>query len=103
MEYFVMGTRPKIIVALGMAIGATVFLQTRTATAISADLAKKCSDLAFKAYPYTAPLMKAGNAEGQRAYFKDCVAKGGNMSADHQTPDPTRTEPGKPAGNIGPN
>ena len=49
-----MGTRPKIMVTLGMAIGATVFLQTQSATAISADLAKKCTDLAFKAYPYTA-------------------------------------------------
>jgi hypothetical protein len=103
MEHFVMRTSPKTIVTLGVAIGATVFLQTQSATAISADLAKKCSDLAFKAYPYTAPLMKAGNAEGQRAYFKDCVAKGGNMSADPQTPDPKRAEPGKPAGNIGPN
>jgi hypothetical protein len=93
----------KAIVALGVAIAATVFLPTQPATAISADLAKKCRDLAIKAYPYTLPGMKAGNAESQRAYFKDCVAKGGNMSADHQTPDPKRAEPGKPAGNIGPN
>jgi hypothetical protein len=49
-----------------MAIGATVFLQTQSATAISADLAKKCRDLAMKIYPYTVPLMKAGNAEGPR-------------------------------------
>jgi hypothetical protein len=103
MEHFVMRTSPKIIVTLGMAIAATVFLQTRPATAISADLAKNCRDLAIKAHPYTVPGMKAGNAEGQRAYFKDCVEKGGNMAADHQTPDPKRAEPGKPAGNIGPN
>jgi hypothetical protein len=102
MEHFVMRTSLKMIVTLGMAIGATVFLQTQSATAISADLAKKCRDLAIKAHPYTEPLMKAGNAEGQRAYFKDCVAKGGNMSADPHSPDPKRAEPGKP-GNIGPN
>ena len=94
---------PRIIVTLGMAIAATVFLQTQPATAVSADLAKKCRDLAIKAHPYTVPGMKAGNAEGQRAYFKGCIEKGGNMSADHQTPDLKRAEPDKPAGNIGPN
>jgi hypothetical protein len=103
MEQFDMKNCPKAIVTLGVAIAATVFLQTQPATAISADLAKKCRDLAIKAHPYTLPGMKAGNAEGQRAYFKDCVEKGGNMSGDHQTPDPKRAEPGKPTGNIGPN
>lgn len=87
---------PKTIATLGVAIAATVFLQTKPAAAISADLAKKCRDLAIKAHPYTVPGIKSGNAEGQRVYFKDCVEKGGNMSAE-------RAEPGKPSRNIGPN
>src|ERR1700693_492986 len=102
MEHSVMRS-PNAIVALGVALAVTVFLQAQPALAISADLAKKCRDLAIKAHPYTVPGMKAGNAEGQRAYFKDCVEKGGNMAADHQTPNAKRAEPGKPAGNIGPN
>jgi hypothetical protein len=94
---------PKAIVALVVALAVTVFLQAQPAMAISVELAKKCRDMAIKAHPYTLPGIKAGSAEGERSYFKDCVEKGGNMSADHQTPDPKRADPGKPAGNIGPN
>ena len=63
-----------------------------------------CRDMAIKAHPYTLPGFKSGNAEVERSYFKDSVAKGGNMSADHPTSDPKRTEPGKPAAeNMGQN
>jgi hypothetical protein len=93
----------KVIVVLGMVAAVTACLQARPAMAISVEIAKKCRDMAIKAHPYTLPGIKAGNAEGERSYFKDCVAKGGNMSADHQTSDPSSTEPGKPPANIGPN
>jgi hypothetical protein len=50
------------------------------ANAISADLAKKCRDMAIKAHPYKYPGEKgAGTAQAERSYFSDCVAKGGNM------------------------
>jgi hypothetical protein len=98
-----MRNSPRVIVALGVAATVTVFVHTQPAIAISVELAKKCRDLAIKAHPYTLPGFKAGNAEGERSYFKDCVAKGGNMSAEHQTFDPSPTEPGKPPANIGPN
>jgi hypothetical protein len=103
MEHSVMRVSPKVIVVLGMAVAVTACFQTQPAMAISVELAKKCRDMAIKAHPYTLPGFKSGNAEGERSYFKDCVAKGGNMSADHQTTDPNRTGQGTAPGSIGPN
>ena len=103
MEHSVMKVSPKVIVVLGMAVAVTACFQTQPAMAISVELAKKCRDMAIKAHPYTLPGFKSGNAEGERSYFKDCVAKGGNMSADHQTTDPNRTGQGTAPGSIGPN
>jgi hypothetical protein len=92
----------KVTVVLGMAVAVTACLQTQPAMAISVELAKMCRNMAIKAHPYTLPGFKSGNAEVERSYFKDCVAKGGNMSADHPPSDPKRTEPGKPAADVGP-
>jgi hypothetical protein len=47
---------------------------------LTAQLAKKCRALAFKAYPPEPIGSKSSNAKAQRAYFEDCVAKNGNMS-----------------------
>lgn len=72
----------RIIAALG--IGAMVlsaFAAGAPAAAITAELAKKCRALAIKAHPYKLPGQKGpGSAEAERAYFNECVAKGGNMS-----------------------
>jgi hypothetical protein len=52
-----------------------------SASAISPELAKKCRDLAIKAHPYKYPGEKgAGTAQAERDYFKDCIAKCGNMT-----------------------
>src|ERR1700722_5412538 len=103
MEHSVMRDSLKVIVVLGMLAAVSACLQTRPAMAISVEVAKKCRDMAIRAHPYTLPGFKSGNAEVERSYFKDCVAKGGNMSAEHQTSDPSPTEPSKPPANIGPN
>jgi len=62
-----------------------VLAATSTANAISADLAKKCRDMAIKAHPYKYPGEKgAGTAQAERSYFSDCITKDGNMP--NQTP-----------------
>ena len=60
---------------------------TDSASAISAEVAKKCSALTAKAFPpREVGNPAAGSAKGtgadQRAYFRDCVAKEGKMP-DH--------------------
>jgi hypothetical protein len=50
------------------------------ASAISAELAKKCRAMAIKAHPTQLPGTKATGVEkAQRDYFTECVAKGGKM------------------------
>jgi hypothetical protein len=59
-------------------------LATRSALAITAEVAKKCQGLATQAYPLRVPGNPAagrthGTAEGFRDYFNKCVANGGNV------------------------
>ena len=50
------------------------------ASAITAELAKKCRALAIKAHPSPIPGTKAKGAEkAQRDYFQQCIAKDGKM------------------------
>lgn len=57
---------------------------TTGASAISADLAKKCQALVAAAYPPRVPGNPAagsakGTGESTRSYFNKCVANGGNV------------------------
>ena len=57
---------------------------TRDASAITAEVAKKCGELTGKAYPPRVPGNPAagyanGTVEDFRKYFNKCVANGGNM------------------------
>ena len=45
------------------------------AIAISADLAKKCRELAVKSHP-PAPAGTAPYAQAERDFFRDCISKG---------------------------
>lgn len=63
------------------------------ASAVTAEVAKKCEALTAKAYPPSVPgNPAAGTAKGtgpaERKYFSNCVAHGGNISAET---DPTTT------------
>lgn len=50
------------------------------ASAISAELAKKCQAMANKAHPTPKAGTKATGVEkAQRDYFSECIAKGGKM------------------------
>jgi hypothetical protein len=80
---------PKVKIALGIAMAVTAFLQ-------------KCRDMAIKAHPYMLPSQKPGDAEAQRNYFKACVAKNGNMSAEHQPADQNPTGKDSPQAAGGP-
>ncbi|HLH12817.1 MAG TPA: hypothetical protein VKV77_13200 [Methylovirgula sp.] len=56
---------------------------TSEAPTASADIVKKCGALAAKAYPPRVPGNPAagsakGTAKAKQAYFKQCVANGGN-------------------------
>ena len=57
------------------------------ASAVTAEIAKKCAALTAKAYPPRVPGNPAaglakGTTQSERAYFNKCVANGGNMG-DH--------------------
>ena len=63
-----------------LAACALVSMQT-PASALTAELAKKCRALAVKAHPTTVPGKKTGSEQAQRDYFRDCVAKDGNVDS----------------------
>ena len=72
-----LATRFSMLIVLAL----TAYLPTaQPASAISAELAKKCRAMAIKAYPTPTPGSKLTGAEkAQRDYFRECVAKGGKM------------------------
>jgi hypothetical protein len=64
---------------------AAAFASTATpARAISAELAKKCREMAIKAHP-PAPV-GTPYAAAERQYYLDCVAKGGKVEEKSTTP-----------------
>ena len=80
-----MGCNRNNIGMIGMAVALAVALLGSTggpADAITADLAKKCRELAIKAYP-PQPAGTRPYAGAERAVFRDCVAHGGNAESAH--------------------
>ena len=63
------------LLALGIAVVACA-----PADAITAELAKTCREKALKAYPRLPPGTKNGNAKAQQDYYRDCIAKEGNVN-----------------------
>jgi len=59
----------------------TAYLPTaQPASAISAELAKKCRAMAIKAHPtQLAGTKSTGVEKAQRDYFQECIAKDGKM------------------------
>lgn len=45
----------------------------------TAELAKKCRELAVKAHPPVPAGSKKGTAQAERAYFQKCIANQGKM------------------------
>jgi hypothetical protein len=52
---------------------------SRPASAITAELAKRCRELAIKAHPPQPAGTKIGTEQAQRDYYRDCITKNGNM------------------------
>jgi len=66
--------RGLVIAAIVAFVGAS-----EPASAITADLAKKCRELALKAHPTPRPGTKAGAGKAQQDFYRDCVAKNGKV------------------------
>jgi hypothetical protein len=69
--------------AMALLVAAAVLAPT-AASAISADVAKRCNNLIASQFPPREPGNPAagsanGTAQSQRTYFSKCVANGGNM------------------------
>jgi hypothetical protein len=67
------------------------------AAAISAELAKKCRDMAIKAHPMELPGAKP-YAQAERDYFKTCVSNNGQMQ-DNGPPNPENPPKASPSPN----
>ncbi len=69
--------------AIALLFAAAVFAPT-AASAITAEVAKRCDNLVARQFPPREPGNPAagsakGNSQAQRAYFNKCVANGGNV------------------------
>jgi hypothetical protein len=51
----------------------------KPAEALTAELAKKCRSMAMKTIPSARPGTKTGAQKAQTEYYRECVAKNGNM------------------------
>ena len=85
-----MTTNLKIASVLVVFVCVAVGCMTGSASAVTAQLAKKCQALTAKAFPPRVPgNPAAGSAKGtgrsQRDYFNRCVANGGNIDNDTPT------------------
>jgi len=72
----------KGIAKFAASVGLTLLLASsgaRPSLSITAELAKKCRELAIKAHPTQRAGTRSSTGEEQRAYFRDCVAKNGDM------------------------
>jgi hypothetical protein len=81
-----------LVVTMRIAIGglvALVLLAAEPASALTAELARKCRDMAIMAHPPVPAGSMIGSAQAERAYFRTCVANNGNMSNDGMPQQPT--------------
>lgn len=67
------------------------------ASAITAELAKKCRQLAFEAHPPVRAGTKAGTGAESRAFYKACIDNGGNPPASDSKA-PSATTPAEKSG-----
>jgi len=60
------------------------FSTMQFACAISADIAKKCRELAIESHPPAMAGSSKGSAQAERDYFRQCVANGGSGQSDRK-------------------
>lgn len=78
--------------ALILIIACALPASMKPAPALTAELAKKCRGLALKAQPPRRAGTAKGAAQAQRDYYRECIAKEGNMEEADQPP-PIATAP----------
>jgi hypothetical protein len=67
-------------VAVSIALAQAVTLALAPpAAAISADLAKKCRDMAIHAHPPPIPPGNKAYAQAEREFFSECISRNGQM------------------------
>jgi hypothetical protein len=69
-----------LITALAVVLQVVLLVETPPAAAISADLAKKCRDMAIKAHPPELPGKPYAAAE--RDDYNKCISNNGQMPDD---------------------
>ena len=67
----------RALIVLGLTVVTTGVAAAEPNQPPTAELAKKCRDLAIKAYPPVIAGSAHGDASSQRAYFAACLKKGG--------------------------
>jgi hypothetical protein len=76
---FSMLTVQKQSFAVTALVSCALALSASCASALTAEVAKKCRAFAIKAHPPVVAGSKTGSEQAQRAYFRDCVAKDGDV------------------------
>jgi hypothetical protein len=71
-----------VIAAIFLFAPSIAFYPASPAAALSADLAKKCRDMAIKSHPPPIPPGGKAYAEAERAFFSECVSKNGDMTVE---------------------
>lgn len=74
------------LLVVAIAIGSTAIMAAaqEAPSPPTAAVAKKCRELAIKAYPpKRAGSTKTGTAQEERDYFAQCLRNGGNMDNDN--------------------
>jgi hypothetical protein len=77
----------RALIALSASIVVTIPVVSdgnKSATALTFELARKCREMAVKAYPPVVAGSRQGTAQKERDYFRSCVAQSGRM--DDQPP-----------------
>ncbi len=69
----------KRILIASAAAQVIIFAAASPAAAISADLAKKCRDMAIKSHPPPIPPGNKAYAQAERDFFRECVSRNGQM------------------------
>ena len=71
----------RLVLFLPLTIG-VMFFAIAPASAITASTAKKCREMAIRAYPPTPPGTKTGTTEAERDFYRACMANNGATPAD---------------------
>jgi hypothetical protein len=88
---------PKKVLVKGILISLTAIQLTILGTApqadaLSAELAKKCRDMAIKSHPPPTPPGNKAYAQAEREFFRACISRNGQMPDDgpHDQSDPAQ-------------